>query len=829
MSPSEPRLQAALDAALSHIRTTVTAVAQRVSDVLGTMSLSATRVAERDQFLAAQFELRRHLPVFQVEFTNALRQRVERETGPRHEGLRKPAATDWQSLSLVEDRQVEEQMVFDRIAQQIEHECEWELRELAPYMGTVTRTGRAAEGSNPLRAEVLGAALYRAIEAVTPQDDLRKLLARELGQTLARAMRNGYAEILRDLKARGVQPVNLSVRQLDGPGHHLPGINSAYQSLPRPEYSSTGGHGDLHDRGPEGSYGGGRSTPSTSHSSHSGLRSPSGHGPGVRSGYAPTDLAGVRADAQLMDLLRRLSAIASRPGDLDAAVRHAGSRSGGYGAELSGGSRGAAVEALSMPMAVNLIRAHRDELLQASSGKLDHMVIDVVGSLFDQILSDPRVPPQMARQIARLQLPVLRVALNDATFFSSRRHPVRRFVNRIASLACAFDDFDDGPGKHFLERVRELIQEIVEGDFDQVPLYTVKLDELERFIAKQTHDEVEQAGTAVTLENKESELLLQQRYMLQLRHAIASLSLPDYMSEFVTQVWSQALLLAVRHDGAQSDRHQRYKLVGRDVIMSLQPKGNPTLRQRFLMRLPSLNKDLKEGLALIGWPEAAQRAFFGRLMPAQADSMKQPALSELDHNLMAKQVEAIFNAAVPGQDAISMTDVVTEVDEAAIAQRFTADEAQQVGLVAPEAVDWSGKIDIELDAAATGADDDEVPTDPMPLKLGADLALDLSSTEPPEPTRGPQLMDHIKLGFAYQMQLKDEWQKVRLTYVSPARSFFVFTHGKRHQETVSMTARMLARMCEGGRLRAVESAYLMERATHRARKQLAALKATTRQ
>ncbi len=56
-------------------------------------------------------------------------------------------------------------------------------------------------------------------------------------------------------------------------------------------------------------------------------------------------------------------------------------------------------------MAVNLIRAHREELMQASSGKLDHMVIDVVGSLFDQILSDPRVPPQMARQIARLQLP----------------------------------------------------------------------------------------------------------------------------------------------------------------------------------------------------------------------------------------------------------------------------------------------------------------------------------------------------------------------------------------------------------------------------------------
>ncbi|HWK85087.1 MAG TPA: hypothetical protein VNS61_15270, partial [Caldimonas sp.] len=102
------------------------------------------------------------------------------------------------------------------------------------------------------------------------------------------------------------------------------------------------------------------------------------------------------------------------------------------------------------------------------------------------------------------------------------------------------------------------------------------------------------------------------------------------------------------------------------------------------------------------------------------------------------------------------------------------------------------------------------------------------SGEPSEPTRGPQLIDHIKLGFAYQMHLKNEWQKVRAAHVSSGRSFFVFTRGGKHQETISMTSRMLARMCETGRFRAVESSYLMERATQRARKQLAELKAPTR-
>jgi hypothetical protein len=116
---------------------------------------------------------------------------------------------------------------------------------------------------------------------------------------------------------------------------------------------------------------------------------------------------------------------------------------------------------------------------------------------------------------------------------------------------------------------------------------------------------------------------------------------------------------------------------------------------------------------------------------------------------------------------------------------------------------------------------------PGELDLGVDIDLSVATPDPTEPSHGPQLMDHLRVGFAYQMHLKDEWQKVRLSYVSSGRSFFVFTHGKRHQETLSLTARMLARMCETGRLRAFENSYLLERATARARKQLAALKTVT--
>ncbi len=825
MRPTDPRLQAALDAAINLVKTTAAAVAERMAEALGTTARSTPQTAERERLLSAQHELQRNMPTFHKVFREVLGEKMSSELASGQTAKRAVAVSDWESLSLVEDEAVDEQLHSARISQMIAHECETQLRELASYMSVLTRTAPGAADGNPLRAEPLGSAVYRAIEAVTDEIEVRKLLARDLGQTLARAMPACYSEILVDLKARGIKPAALTVRSVEGPGVALGSANSGYATLsPATSYDSQGSvssrGGTLspvdapRGAGPVFSGGGGAraARPVSGRGSETQFSSPA-----------------AQADMQMMNLLRRLSSLASAPVNASATGLHshdgAGSANGALSylptQQLGHAMHMQAGDAMTGLMAANLIHAHRDELRQATTGKLDHMVIDVVGSLFDHILSDSRVPPHMARQIARLQLPVLRVALRDTTFFSSRRHPVRRFVNRIASLSCGFDDFDEGPGLEFITRVRELVQEIVDGDFDQLEVYEAKLEALETFIAGQTKVEAEQTGAVSTIESKESELRIQQRYMQQLRAALAPLSLPAYLGDFLSQVWSQALVLAVSREGSQSERVTRYKRVGRDLVMSVQPKGTAELRKTFLLLLPPLMKDLSEGMKFIGWSDAAQKEYFGKLLPAHAESLKGQPLSDLDRNMLIKQLEAAFNTQVPGADSVRAADPLPVLEDAVdIEQRFTPEEARAVGLVAESAIDWNGEVDIDVGA------DSESPTEQSELlPMGED---DAGDGESEEPTRGPQLMEHISLGFPYQMHLKDEWQKVRLTYMSPGRQFFVFTQGKKHRQTISVTSRMLLRMCETGRIRAYEKKYLMERASQRARKQLAELQAHTR-
>jgi hypothetical protein len=419
----------------------------------------------------------------------------------------------------------------------------------------------------------------------------------------------------------------------------------------------------------------------------------------------------------------------------------------------------------------------------------------------------------MARQIARLQLPVLRAALGDPTFFSSRRHPVRRFINRIASLGAAFEDFGDEGAKAFLAKVKALVHEVVDGDFDQIEVYEQKLAALEAFTAElSARDTPGQGAAAALLSEKEDQLRLRQLYALRLEGDLKNVSAPAFLRDFISRVWSQVVMRAAEQAGAEGPLTQRLRGVGRDLFMSVQPKATPAQRKAFLAELPKLMQDMTEGMNLIGWPEGARRAFFGQLMPAHAEALKSTGVRQLDFNLMAREVEGALHRSLPSRDDLRAAPALPVLTDEMPAAQFSAEEAQRVGLVQESAVDWAGKVDIDLSAEPEPAADGGAALPGLP-----------TLAEPADPTEGRALAEHVEIGFAYQMHLDGDWHKVRLSHVSPGRSFFIFTHGSHQRKTISLTHRMLVRLCDTGRLKTFESAYLMERATARARRQLASL------
>jgi hypothetical protein len=805
MNPSAPVVPPALKAAVQRVKVAARDAALRCVDSLGVAALASSRTVEREEFLAAQFELNKRQSAYVMTFNEHLDEGVMRELRRLESSPSKfnsKLGSTWQSLTLVDDREVENQVTADRIALTLRHECEWELRELDTLLMGLLHTASRSDGEyrNPLRPELIGRSMVTACDAVSERPEVRRLLTEQMGRSLASAMPTLYGTIVQELRSAGVRAPDMTVRGVQGPGNdpvHQAHTHTGYDTMGRP----VGVDGEAGDSGP-GRLSGPTGSPA-SPSTRSGLASTGGYGSSGRGnspgGYSSSGATIGQVDAEVMTLIRRLAMLGNLATDTQIAAA-------------------AGLDAAGVPLLPNIIVANRDELRRTASGSLDHMVIDVVGSLFDQILSDPKVAPQMARHIARLQLPVLRAALGDATFFSSRRHPVRKLVNRIASLAVAFEDFDQGPGQHFLELVRRLIDDIVGGDFDQMLVYEQTLDKLEAFVADQAKRDVEaQSDAGNMLDNKESELLMQQRYTQQLHGALAPVPMDDFMRQFLTQVWSQALMKATLKFGVDSEQVKRLRTGGRELVLSVQPKGSPADRKAFLVRLPQLMRDLNEGIALIGWPPAAKKDFFAKLLPAHAASLKRESMRMLDYNLLSRQLDTILATPMPrAEDNVRGLSAIPVLEDV-VAEPFTAEEAQRIGLVQESAIDWDGHVDIDL--SAEEAEPEVTEQDQM--------IEGLPEPEPIEPTKGATLADHVQIGFSYRMHFEGSWHKVRLSHISPGRTFFVFTRGKDHQHAISMTARMLYRLCETGRLRAFENAYLIERATARARKQLAALRGSS--
>ncbi len=855
MNQPESRLNPHLEAALQRVRAAAEQAAERGAEGMGLAALSAGFAKRRDTLLSAQYLFREHIAQFLQEFQASLRRQM---AGEQRDKAAPAAKKAWDELSLMDDEQVDAMVAADRIGMAIGHQSEWELRDVESFLAGLS----SSEGGldrNPLRPELIAQALLDAVHSLTEDSEIRQALIDELTRAFTTEMRTCYADIAGLFRSRGLRPQDLRVRALDPRGAMAGGGPSSVSG----ELGGPVGNSRFGGLGPTASgYGG---VGAYTAPAYGGAMPPGGYGPapqggfpgafpgsfagahgggfsggyggaqgGGFGGYAPAGVMG-SVDPQLMDLLRRLSSLplpasagmaaggsgfgsSTVSGGLSSAALSSGGPGSG-GAPLSSDWGDETIPGGALPLPPNLIHLHRDALRQAATGSLDHMVIDVVGSLFDHILSDAKVPPQMARLLAQLQLPVLRAALGDNTFFSSRRHPVRRFINRLASLACAYDDFGDSPGKEFLEHVRALVHDVSGGDFERIEIYEQKLDDLEAFISAQTAQALQAHGDAAALvERKETDLRLQQRYAKQLAQNLAKVSMPDFLREFLSQTWSAAIVQATRREGGSEDREKRFRQFGRDLVLSVQPKAPGPQRQAFLSALPRMMQTLNEGLDLIAWPESQRKPFIGQLLPVHAESLKGQGLSALDYNLLVKQLEAVFGIEAPKEQDLPpvQPDEFRDTESGAVdidlAQGLNAKEASSLGLVQETAVDWNGQVDIDITAQEAPLQAVDISIDGLP-----------SATEEPEPSSGVLLIDHLQLGFAYQMNTGEHWRKVRLAHISAGRSFFIFTQGHKHQQTVTMTARMLRKLCETGRLRAFENAYLLERATARARKQLAAL------
>ncbi|MCW7539322.1 DUF1631 domain-containing protein [Aquabacterium sp. A7-Y] len=262
----------------------------------------------------------------------------------------------------------------------------------------------------------------------------------------------------------------------------------------------------------------------------------------------------------------------------------------------------------SAPALLDDLNERKQALKRATDSPVERATIEIVALLFQAILTEERLPPSVRVWFARLQMPVLRVAVGEPDFFATTDHPARKLIDRMGACVMGFDAATVGVMGDALEKEIKRVVQVVEAypDTGRRVFQTV-LVEFEKFLDHyfRNENEVSRKGVSLAQQVEQREILAIQ-YTIELRKMLNEVPVQDGVRDFLFQIWADVLAMTAVKSGAQSDTTKAMKRAAADLIWSASAKVSREERAEVIRRLPPLLKTLRDGMANAGVSTAKQ-------------------------------------------------------------------------------------------------------------------------------------------------------------------------------------------------------------------------------
>lgn len=265
------------------------------------------------------------------------------------------------------------------------------------------------------------------------------------------------------------------------------------------------------------------------------------------------------------------------------------------------------------------LRRQTVELKQAAETKGEKATIEIVALMFQAILVEDRISPGIRVWFARLQMPVLRLALEDAEFLGTTTHPARLLIDRMGSCVMGFDA--SGVQASAMEtEVKRIVQVIEQYPETGKKVYQLVFDEFQKFLSKfLTESGPAQKVVSVAQQVEQKETLTIQ-YTIEMRNTLKDLPVRDEIRSFLFKVWAEVLAVSAVGKGPQHADTLTYKTTATDLVWSASAKPNRVDRARVIQELPNLLQRLRSGMDLLGMATPEQDAHIKTVSDILADA-----------------------------------------------------------------------------------------------------------------------------------------------------------------------------------------------------------------
>lgn len=351
-----------------------------------------------------------------------------------------------------------------------------------------------------------------------------------------------------------------------------------------------------------------------------------GAGEETRMLTATTPIARARSRAQgVIGQIRRLF-VSHGGGDFVGTAHHAPSPAlaaaiapGGAMAYAVGGTVYEDYSPAGVARVAGDLREKTTELKKKAETKGEKATIEIVALMFQSILAEERIPPGIRVWFARLQMPVLRVALEDPDFFGTTDHPARQLIDRMGSCVMGFDA--TGVQSSAMEtEIKRIVQVIEQYPETGKKVYQIVFEEFQKFLSKfLTEKGATQKVVSVAQQVEQKETLTIQ-YTIEMRNMLKDMPVRDEIREFLFKVWAEVLAVAAVRKGPKHADTLVLKKSATDLIWAASAKPNRADRARVIQDLPNLLLRLRSGMTLLAMSPSEQEAQVKRISDTLADA-----------------------------------------------------------------------------------------------------------------------------------------------------------------------------------------------------------------
>ena len=274
--------------------------------------------------------------------------------------------------------------------------------------------------------------------------------------------------------------------------------------------------------------------------------------------------------------------------------------------------------------------------------KSEKATIEIVALMFQAILAEERIPPSIRVWFARLQMPVLRLALEDPEFFSTTDHPARLLIDRMGSCVMGFDS--SGVQVPAMEaEVKRIVQIVEQYPETGKRVYQIVYAEFQKFLAKfLTQKEQTQKVVSIAQQVEQKETLAIQ-YTIEMRNMLKDMPVRDAVRDFLFKVWAEVLAVSALRYGARHADTLTLKKCATDLLWAASAKPGREERARVIQDLPHLLARLRSGMTLLGLPTPEQEKHIKGISDTLADAFlsKTQAISQARIDAMAQRLSEL--------------------------------------------------------------------------------------------------------------------------------------------------------------------------------------------